>query len=180
MDKIYSRKRFRIPKIVFNKFDNMNNKKNKKTMKIVIILVIAIITFISITRIINPIYNKLCEDKAKSIATLICNQESTKIIQNYKYEDLITIYKDENGNITMIKSNIVPINLIISDVAENIQKEMNKKEEEQISIDVGSLTGTKIFSGRGLKIPLKLNTVGNVETDFRSEFKSARNKPDST
>lgn len=180
MDTIYSRRRIRIPKVIFKKFENMNNKKDKKKIKIFVIIIVAIITFTNISRIINPIYNKQCEDKAKSIATIICNQESTKIIKNYKYEDLITIYKDENNNITMIKSNITPINLIISDVAENIQKAINQSEEEQITIDLGSLTGTKILSGRGIKIPLKLNTVGNVETDFRSEFKAARNKSNST
>lgn len=151
----------------------MQNNKDKKLVKFITILSIAIVTFTMAINGITPIFETLCKDKAKSIATIICNEESTKIISNYKYEDLVTIYKDANDNITMIKSNITPINLIISDMAEKIQKRLDKVEGEEIGIRLGSFTGTKIFSGRGPVIPITLSTVGNVETDLRSEFKSA-------
>lgn len=170
MDKIYSRKRIYIPKIIYKNFKNDNNKK---VSKFILIVTVAILTFSIIIKSINPIIDKLCIDKAKSIATLICNSESTKIVKNYKYEDLVTIYKDDNNNITMIKSNIAPINLIISDVAESIQRKIDETEYDKISIKLGSITGSKILSGRGPNIPIKLSTIGNVETDFRSEFKSA-------
>lgn len=173
MDTIYSRKRLRLPKIVYQKFGNTNPKKTKKISKFMLIIFIMVFTFSMVANAITPIFNTLCKDKAKSIATIVCNQESTKVIQNYKYEDLITVYKDKNENITMLKSNITPINLIISDVAENIQKQMNKIEEEEIGIRLGSFTGSKILSGRGPNVPIKLSTVGSVETDLRSEFKEA-------
>lgn len=174
MDTIYSRKRIRLPKIIYKKFNfsNMPNK-NKKNIKFITILVIAILTFTMIINSINPIFEKLCEDKAKSIATIICNEESTKIINKYKYEDLVTIYKDSSDNITMIKSNITPINLIISDVAEKIQKRLEEVEQEEIGIKLGSFTGTKILSGIGPTIHIKLQNIGNVQTDLRSEFKEA-------
>ncbi len=35
------------------------------------------------------------------------------------------------------------------------------------------LPGTKIFSGRGPDIPIKMATVGNVETDLVSQFSQA-------
>lgn len=171
MDKIYSRPRIRLPKIVYNNFSNPQ-KNNKKPIKFITIITIAIVTFTMAINSINPVFEKLCEDKAKSIATIICNEESTKIIKQYKYEDLVTIYKDSEENITMIKSNITPINLIISDSAEKIQKRLNSIEQEQIGIKLGSFVKTKLFSGIGPTIPVKLSTTGNVETDLRSEFES--------
>lgn len=174
MDTIYSRKRIKIPKIIYKKFNFSNSPKNsKKTAKFITILVTALLTFAMLIHSINPIFEKLCEDKAKSIATSICNEESTKIINQYKYEDLVTIYKDKDDNITMIKSNITPINLIISDVAEKIQKRLDAVDGEEIGIKLGNFTGTRILSGRGPRIPMKLETIGNVETDLRSEFKEA-------
>lgn len=175
MDMIYSRKRIKLPKVVYKKFQipKMQNNKNKRLIKFITILSIAIVTFTMAINGITPIFETLCKETAKSIATIICNEESTKIISNYKYEDLVTIYKDSNDNITMIKSNIVPINLIISDVAEKIQKRLDKVDGEQIGIHLGSFTGTKIFSGRGPIIQVTLSTAGNVETDLRSEFRSA-------
>lgn len=175
MDMIYSRKRIRLPKVVYQKFNfpKKTNSNNKKIIKFTTILSIAIVTFTMAINAITPVFETLCKDKAKSIATIICNEESTKIIKNYKYEDLVTIYKDTNDNISMIKSNITPINLIISDVAEKIQKRLNDVEQDEIGIRLGSFTGAKILSGIGPNIPISLSTSGIVETDLRSEFKSA-------
>lgn len=172
MDTIYSRKRIRLPKLIYKNFNSYDPKKSKKITKFVMIITIAIVTFTMIIRSINPIFETLCKDKAKSIATIICNEESTKIVNNYKYEDIITVEKNSDGKITMVKSNIVPINLIISDIAEKIQKRIDGVEQDEIGIKVGTFTGTKLLSGVGPTIPIKLSTVGNVQTDLRSEFKS--------
>lgn len=172
MASIYRRKRIYLPKIVFGKFNNMNSNKSKKIIKFCLIIAIMITTFFTSLNSINPIIDTLCKDKAKSVATIICNEESTKIITNYKYEDLITIHRDKEENITMVQSNIVPINYIISDVGEKIQKRIDETHSENTYINLGSLTGSKILSGWGPNIPIKLALVGNVETDLRSEFKS--------
>lgn len=172
MDSIYRRKRIRIPKVIYQKFGNMEPKKSRKIMKFCTIVVVMILTFHTVFNSIGPILNTLFKDKAKSVATIICNEESTKIITNYQYEDLITIHRDKDNNITMIQSNITPINYIISDVGEKIQKRINEVEQEKIHINLGSFLGSKLLSGIGPNIPIKISLVGNVETDLRSEFKA--------
>lgn len=172
MDKIYSRKRIHIPNVVYSKFNNSYEPKNK-ILKMVLIVFIAVMFANIIIKAINPIINTLCEDKAKSIATIISNEKATEVMANYEYEDLMTIYRDSNNNITMIKANIIPINKIISDVAVKIQNALNEEESKNLYIRLGSFTGTKILSGSGPKIPMKISTVGNVLTDFKSEFSSA-------
>lgn len=170
MASIYSRRRIRLPKIVYQKFGKMDPNKKNKMLKFCTILSIIIITFQTVIQSISPILDTLCKDKAKSVATIICNEESTKIVKTYQYEDLVTIHRDNDNNITMIQSNITPINLIISDVAENIQNRLNEVKREETSIRLGSFTGIRILSGFGPSIPIKLALVGNVETDLRSEF----------
>ena len=91
-------------------------------------------------------------------------------MKDHTYDELFTIEKDNDGNITMIKSNIIPINEIISDVAVKIQNSINERGKENIKIAIGSFTGSKLLSGRGPGIPIKISSIGNVETDLRSEF----------
>lgn len=172
MDSIYRRRRIRVPKVIFQKFGNMEPKKTRKVFKFSTIVIVMIVSFSTILNSTRPILDTLFKDKAKSVATIICNEESTKIITNYKYEDLITIHRDKDNNITMIQSNITPINYIISDVGEKIQKRINETEKEKIHINLGSFLGSKLLSGIGPNIPIKISLVGNVETDLRSEFKS--------
>lgn len=172
MDSIYRRKQIRIPKVMVQHFGKMEPKKTKKFFKFAMIITVMLLSFQTILKSIEPILDTLCKDKAKSVATIICNEESTKIIKNYQYEDLITIHRDSQNNITMIQSNIVPINYIISDVGEKIQKRINEEEKEKIHISLGSFTGSKLLSGIGPKIPVELSLVGNVETNLVSDFKS--------
>ena len=168
--KIYSRPRIRLPKIFFSNGGDKSLKRKQKIAKIFIIMVIAFSTVKIVLDAISPIFNALCEDKAKSIATIISNNEATNVMKDHTYDELFTIEKDNDGNITMIKSNVIPINEIISDVAVKIQNLINERGKENIKIAIGSFTGSKLLSGRGPGIPIKISSIGNVETDLRSEF----------
>lgn len=174
MSKIYSRKRFIIkPQIIGNSANNRPKKTfiiKRKTFKILVIVGIAITIYMLIFRYIEPVFESLCEDEVKSRATIISNQESTKIMNKYQYEELYTIEKDEAGNIVIIKSNVVPINNMISDLTEAIQNRFNEMENTQIDIPIGNLFGTYYFSGVGPTIPAKVLLSGTLDTEVKSEF----------
>lgn len=135
MDKIYSRKRITLPKVYYERFSNKKMSTRKKRMlEIGLIFIIAISTMVIIIDGINPIINKLCVDASKKEATLVSNQKATEVMANYAYEDMVTIYKDNNNNITMLKSNIKVINEITSDVAVKIQEEFGKQNENTMNL----------------------------------------------
>ncbi|MBO5348403.1 MAG: sporulation protein YunB [Clostridia bacterium] len=183
MDKIYSRKRIIIPKISFsriNNFKNYNNRNSDKNnnkkgalLKVIIILIIEIIVARNVVNAVNPIIKRQCSNKAKSIATIICNEQATVVMENYKYEDLAVVIKDENGKIQMIKLNIIPVNEIISDVPLKIQEALNNVEDTKFGIRLGSFTGVKLLSGVGPYVKVRMSTIGTVETELKSEFKTA-------
>lgn len=142
MHKIYSRPRIKIPKIKMNRIGiqnrNLNNingqKINTNKLKIIMIILIAFFTVTTILKAVYPIFDNLCESKAKSIATKISNEEATNIMKEHSYDELFTIEKDTNNNIGMIKSNIIKINEITSDIALRIQKRIDEIEKDNIEI----------------------------------------------
>ncbi len=136
MSKIYSRPRIRIPKIFLTNISDKNFRKKQKMAKIFIIMVIAFSTVKVVLDAILPIFDTICEDKAKAVATIISNEQATNVMREHSYDELFTIEKDNEGNITMIKSNVFPINEIISDVAIKIQNEMEEKSRENIEIAI--------------------------------------------
>lgn len=168
MSLIYSRPRIKLPKFFI--INNKRNIKNKKLFKIFFILFMILLIFGVIVKAVTPVFNRLCSDRAKSIATIITNDETTNAISDYKYSDFIVIHKDDIGNILMLESNMKNINIVISDVANRIQKSINNTEAEDVSISLGSFTGVSILSGRGIKVPIRISTIGNVKTNVRSEF----------
>jgi len=172
MDKIYSRKRIILPKIN-RTFFNKKSKKDGKIIRIFTIIFIAVITANIIIKSINPIIEKNCETIAKGVATKVSNEQATIVMSKYKYDDLCNISKDSNGNITMISANIITVNEIISDVAVKIQEELNNGESSSFNLKLGTFTGMKILSGMGPNINIKMSTIGNLDTDLKSEFISA-------
>ena len=170
MSKIYSRPRIRLPKFLVTSFVRKNNEKNDKKIKILFIIIIAIITVKISLDAVLPIFETLCEDKAKSIATIVTNEQATIVMKEHKYEDMFNIEKDNNGNITMVKSNINSINEIISDVAVKIQNEIDNRGNDDVKIALGSFTGFALLAGKGPAVKIKISSIGNVQTDLRSEF----------
>ena len=163
--KIYTRHRIKLPKIT-------EDRNKRKIIKILLILVIAITIVRAVLLSINPIIEEKCKTVAKSIATKISNEQATLVMAKYTYEDLINVIKDENGNIKMIGTNILSVNEIISDIPIKIQEELEKSENNNFNIKLGSFFGSKIFSGMGPNINIKIQLDGTVETDLKSEFTS--------
>lgn len=180
MHKIYTRHRVRLPPISLKFIKRIGNswkhkppmeqKTKQKLMKILVILTIAFLTVKLILDAILPIFDKLCEDKAKAIATIVSNEQATEVMREHSYDELFTIEKDNNGNVTMIKSNVIPINEIISGVPNKIQEKIDQRGREDIQIALGSFTGIKLLAGKGPGINITIVSTGNVETDLRSEF----------
>lgn len=168
--KIYSRPRLNLAFLKNTPKSHKSRRKIKNTMPVVSIFLVAIITCFSIWNFVNPIFETLCKDKAKSVATMITNEETTKIIEKYNYDTFFTIQKDEKGSIQIINANVLRINQVTSDIAVAIQKALDNNEKNKIYIRSGAITGIRFLSGTGPRIPLKIASVGNIDTDLRSEF----------
>ena len=172
MGKIYSRSRIKIPKFYFYKRNKLPRKSNV-VIRIIFIFAIEIIVAKSIITAVDPIIKRQCSNKAKSIATMISNEQATIVMENYKYEDLAVVIKDNDGKIQMVKLNIIPVNEITSDVAIKIQQELNNVENASFGIRLGTFTGIKLLSGVGPYIKVRMSTIGNVEINLKSKFKTA-------
>lgn len=131
-EKIFSRTRLKIPKI-----EVMELKKHPnaiKIIKIIAILSIAIIVLSSVINAIEPIIDEQCKTMAKSIATKISNEEATRVMANYNYEDFCNVIKDEDNNIKMISTNMITINEVISDIPIRMQEELEKDENNTFNL----------------------------------------------
>ena len=54
-------------------------------------MVIAFSTVKIVLDAILPIFDTLCKDKAKSIATIISNEEATNVMKEHTYDELFTL-----------------------------------------------------------------------------------------
>lgn len=170
MDSIYSRKRINIPKI--KGFYTKNNNKNKKILTVFVIVCVGVLTFYNILKSIDPIFDGLCIQKAKTIATEIINEESNVVLNDINYKDIVSIVKDEANNTNILKTDVVVINQIASDIALKVERRLQNNKDEEISVPVGALTGNKYLAGMGPGIKIKVIPTGNVITELKTEFEA--------
>lgn len=159
---------------MFPNKDNPEQQKRKRRFAQIIIVILIAFTFAYfVLQSIKPIMEQQCETMAKSIATKICNNEATEIMKRYEYEDLFVITKDDEGNVKMVGANVITINEIISDIPVHIQEELEKSENNNFNIRLGSFLGSNLFAGMGPNVNIKMEVVGDLDTDLKSEFISA-------
>ena len=72
----------------------------------------------------------------------------------------------------MLEANMKNINLVISDITEKIQEEINNSQSQNMYISTGSFTGISILAGTGPKIPIRISSIGNINTNIKSDFVS--------
>ena len=158
MEKIYSRKKINL---------------SKKYRMLILVLVRALFTVVYLIKTIGPTFNQLCLSEAKSTATQIVHETIDEVMEKYGYNDLITTVKDKDGKIVSMQANIAVMNKIVSQIALKIQEKIDNQDSRDISIRLGTFTGITLLSGRGPKVPIRISSIGNLDTKISSEFTSA-------
>ena len=152
--------------------------KNKKFKRFKVLVVIICLIFIGVLiyfqRNVTKVLISISEATIRSITTVAVNDAIYYTLNDtMRYEDLITIYRDEGGNVTSITTDSLKINRIARDTAYLSQENLNKMSAEGILVPIGALTGIEALAGFGQKINIKIIPISNVECRFVSKFTDA-------
>lgn len=153
-------------------------KKNRKfkRFKIIFVLIcfIAIATLIYFQRNVTRVLISISEATIRSITTVAVNDAIYYTLNDaMRYDDLISIERDADGNVTSITTDSLKINRIARDTAYLSQENLTKMSAEGIMVPLGALTGIEALAGFGQKINIKIIPISNVECRFVSKFRQA-------
>ena len=90
----------------------------------------------------------------------------------YDYNYFVRLEKDEAGRITALTTNMSRINALSAEITRDVVA-MADKGSLSLGIPIGSLSGSGLLSGRGLKIPVKVVLLTSSKAEFLNEFSSA-------
>lgn len=161
MDKIYSRKRIHIYKI------------NKFKMISTLFLILVILSLYYYLKSAYPVLAASCENAAYSRVNSIVTEEIKNIMKEYKYDDLITIEKDNNGEIRFLKSNVLVMNEMVADITQRIQENIDKQARIVVFINMGTISGISKLDLVGPKFEIELEAAGDTKVNLSSKFESA-------
>ena len=80
---------------------------------------------------------------------------------------------DNDGRITAVHSNMAAFNLLQAQILDIILARIDQVSARELSIPVGTLTGSALLAGRGPRISVRMESVGSSSARFANQFESA-------
>ena len=159
--------------------DRENSKKKssfkqKATIVVVVFLLLIIGIILYLNYVVNPVVISMSESKVRSLATKAVGGAIYEIVNQADiYNDLITISKNNDGDVAMIQANSIQINLLTRKLTRLATSNLEQIGVQGIDIPIGTFSGMPILVGRGPSINIKMIPIGSISSSFKSEFTNA-------
>ena len=150
-------------------------KWGKKTLLFTFIatLLLAFLLFIHFQRNVTRVLLSISEATMRASTTVAVNDAVYYTLSDeMRYEDLVTVNRDQDGNIISVAANPLKINKIARDTASISQSNLKNLSLNGIPVPLGALTGIEAFAGLGPDIQFRIIPVSSVTCDFSSTFES--------
>lgn len=136
---------------------------------------LALLCIFWINEQMMPIFASMASTRVQNVMTQRLEQTINDYItgQNVTYQDMVTLEKDENGNITALTSNMSRLNALRNGILLEVSKSVETVEAQELSLPAGNLTGLSFLSGRGFALPVRIVSLGTAKAEFRQSFSAA-------
>lgn len=151
--------------------------RKKRRYITILAIVFSILFFLAalLRARVDPMTQELAMAKVSDVASNRINEAVYEQIsqENVRYDDLITLQRDNAGNITALTTNMQKMNQFKMQLLTTLDSEMYEVDEDEISVPIGSLTGMQMLSGRGPGIPVKIVAISSSDANFNGVFSDA-------
>lgn len=153
-----------------------NARKLNIFFKLFLVLIILWLTVIYADNRLTPLLAEMSEQKARSMVSAVV----TKVLdgplsESFKYDELVRLYRDENGNIHSVETDMIKLNRLTEAVSGYVKLELDTAEDRGVSVPLGALTGIDLFTSVGPIVYVDIRSFGTVQTEFGSDFSSEGN-----
>ena len=91
----------------------------------------------------------------------------------FQYDHLVTFEKDGEGRITALQSNIAEFNRLQAAIIQDVLARLGEVSTSELTIPLGTLTGSALMAGRGPALSVRMQTVGSASARFINAFSDA-------
>ena len=149
-------------------------KKVKIRFLIIIICTLIIFIFYSINKNLSPTIIAVADSELRARTLDIINTNIQTIYdEEFKDIDLVSVEKDSNDKIVMVKADTVRLNTLATKISLKGQDELEKMGKVGFKIPLGYVSKVSILSYLGPDIIVKMRPIGRVEVSYESVFESA-------
>lgn len=151
---------------------------NRRTLLRTALLALAVLVISSLfltAAHFRPILESLATTRVSFVVNSIISRSVQEAIDSgeMSYEKMVTLEKDHQGRITAVHSNMAVCNTLQSDILDRILERIDQVPPQDLSISIGSLSGSVLLAGRGPEISVRMESVGSSSAWFENEFIAA-------
>ena len=152
-----------------------SRNKRKLAAILAFVLLLGIIAAVFYEKNLSPIVTETALYTVTDVVTGLVNDIIREKIESgmLNYENLVTIEKDDSGNISALITNMANANLLQTLITNEVIEKISDNFTADMQIPLGNIIGGTLFYGRGPLIPVTLKSVTNVSAVFENEFSSA-------
>ena len=89
------------------------------------------------------------------------------------YAKFVTLTTNNDGEVISVESNVMNINRLKTDIAERVEREIERLSSINIQIPIGTLSGVQLLHGKGFNVGMSVVPLGYATTTIISEFTEA-------
>lgn len=137
------------------------------------ILCVTVVFFVGAQ--LRPLLESLAVTRVSNSVNRIVMEAVDESIQNgsISYEQLISFEKDTEGHITAVHSNMAVCNRLQAEILDIILERISQVSARELSIPIGTLTGSALMAGRGPRVSVRMESIGSSTARFQNAFSSA-------
>ena len=123
----------------------------------------------------RPILEQMAVSRVSNTVNRIVSEAVNESITSGKisYDRMISFEKDADGRITAVHSNMAAFNQLQSEILDIVLANLEQVSARELSIPIGSLSGSPLMAGRGPRIRVRMESVGSSSAQFRNQFETA-------
>lgn len=154
-------------------------RKKKLPSKLFILIIVTILIIFNLgiyffNKIVFPSVLKISETMIKSKTIEKISETSIELFNDeFNYDEMIIINRDNEGNINLIQANTVKLNYLASKLSVECNKTLQSMGEVEMKVPLGWISKNSAFYRLGPKINVKIEPIGNMNVTYESKFESA-------
>ena len=168
-------------------------KKKIFVITLILIIVLSLMSLNFLNKKVSPVLFSYAQSETKRLSTIIINKAINKQLANgIDLEKLFQIVKNTDGEIQTIDFNPLVVNKILNTTTNVVLVNLKAVEEGNINfvelpdilinsknlqkgiiyeLPIFVSTNNLLLSNLGPKIPIKLNVIGSVESNIKTNIK---------
>lgn len=146
----------------------------RRWKRALLLLVPMTLLILRVERNVTDVVLTLSQATARSLAIQALNEAASEMLGlGVHYADLMTVEKDEQGQVRLIQANTPEMNRLAAQASLLAQERLTAMGQKTVVVPLGSAIGLTLLAGAGPGIAVQILPVGSVQAAFSTDFTTA-------